>query len=290
MSNHLKSDKKLTTIHMLVEGNSIHSTSRLTGVHRDTIGRLLLRVGAHCQELLDQHIQGVRASVIECDEYWTFIRKKQYHLTDSERALGLDGDWWVYTALDCDSRLVISHLVGKRDAETTRCFIRDLRARVVGRPELYTDGLDTYVDAIEQAFGTDLKCHAQLVKNMSGHKLKSLDQRTISGVPSRPITTSYVERHNLTARTNCKRFTRKTNAHSKRLRFLQAATALHYAWYNFVRVHSTLRVTPAMQAGLASEVWDLERLIPMRVASYKPQKNSKLGQHQTCRLFLLDTS
>ncbi|KKL06727.1 hypothetical protein LCGC14_2593150, partial [marine sediment metagenome] len=199
--------------------------------------------------------------IIEVDEFWTFIGKKQYRLTPSEKLLGTYGDWWVYTALDCDSRLVINHLVGKRDVPTAHAFIHDLRARTVGSPEIYTDGLETYVRAIEDAFGTDLTCHAQLVKNVSGKKLKSLETRIISGSPSRAITTSYVERHNLTARTNCKRFTRKTNAHSKRLKFLKAATSLHYAWYNFCRIHSTLRVTPAMAAGLTTEVWDLGRLL-----------------------------
>ncbi len=274
MANNMKSDKKLSIIHMLVEGASLRSTSRLTGAHRDTIGRLLLRVGEHCQQLLDQHIQGVRAPIIEVDEFWTFVGKKQYRLTETERMLGTYGDWWVYTALDCDSRLVINHLVGKRDVSTAHAFIHDLRARTVGSPEIYTDGLEAYVRAIEDAFGTDLKCHAQLVKNVSGKKLKSLETRIISGAPSRTITTSYVERHNLTARTNCKRFCRKTNAHSKRLKFLKAATSLHYAWYNFVRVHSTLRVTPAMAAGLTTEVWNLDRLLDgetaPRVASRQP--------------------
>ncbi|KKN87400.1 hypothetical protein LCGC14_0258550 [marine sediment metagenome] len=261
MANVVKLNTKTTIVHMLVEGTSLRSASRLTGVHRDTIGRLLLRVGAHCQRLLDTYCQGVRAKIIECDEYWTFIKKKQQRLTESERLLGLFGDWWVYTALDCKSRLVICHLVGRRDAATARAFMADLRARTVGRPELYTDGLEAYVGAVEDAFGTDLKCHAQLVKTMSGHRLKSLETRVISGAPTRGITTSYVERHNLTARTNCKRFARKTNAHSKRLKFLQAATALHYAWYNFVRIHTTLEITPAMAAGITTEVWDLEELL-----------------------------
>lgn len=271
MANHMKSEKKRAIIHMLVEGTSLRSASRLTGVHRDTIGRLLLRVGAHCQQLLDLHVQGVRARVIEVDEYWTFIRKKQHRLNESEKLLGTYGDWWVYTALDCDSRLVINHLVGKRDAATATAFIGDLRVRTVGSPEIYTDGLEAYVGAIEHAFGEDLTCHAQLVKNMSGHRLASLETRIISGAPSRGITTSYVERHNLTARTNCRRFTRKTNGHSKRLKFLKAATSLHYAWYNFVRIHSTLRVTPAMAAGLTTEVWELDRLLegegPVRKAA-----------------------
>lgn len=274
MANRVKLDTKRMIVNLLVEGTSLRSASRLTGVHRDTIGRLLLRVGTHCQMLLDTYIQGVRAPIIECDEYWTFVRKKQHRLTESERLLGLYGDWWVYTALDCDSRLVITHLVGKRDAETARAFMRDLRARTVGSPELYTDGLEAYVRAVEDAFGTDLKCHAVLTKTMSGYRLKSLETHIVSGAPSRGITTSYVERHNLTARTNCKRFTRKTNAHSKRLKFLKAATALHYAWYNFVRIHSTLEVTPAMAAGLTTEVWDLDRLLEgedaPRVASRQP--------------------
>ncbi len=266
MANVVKLEKKTTIIHMLVEGTSLRSASRLTGVHRDTIGRLLLRVGAHCQALLDRHVVGVRARVIECDEYWTFVRKKQQRLSESEKLLGTYGDWWVYTALDCDSRLVISHLVGKRDAETAKTFMRNVRARTVGKPELYTDGMEAYVGAVEEAFGTDLRCHAVLVKNMSGHRLASLETRVVSGSPTRGITTSYVERHNLTARTNCRRFTRKTNAHSKRLKFLQAATSLHYAWYNFVRVHSTLEVTPAMEAGLTTEVWELDRLLDGEVA------------------------
>jgi len=269
MANHLKADKKLAIIHMLVEGNSLRSTSRLTGVHRDTIGRLLLRVGAHCQELLDKHVRGVRARIIECDEYWTFVLKKQGRLTEAEAALGLWGDWYVYTALDCDSRLVINHLIGKRDALTTETFIADLRVRVIGKPEIYTDGMDAYVDAIERAFGDDLTCYAQLVKNTSGHKLISLDTRIVTGAPSREITTSYVERHNLTARTNCKRFTRKTNAHSKQLKFLEAATALHYAWYNFVRIHGTLEVTPAMAAGITTEVWGLDRLLNREVSGVR---------------------
>ncbi len=271
--NSLKREKQLAVISALVEGNSIRSVERMTGVHRDTIMRLLNRVGERCSRLLDQHMVGFHSRLIQVDEIWTFCRKKEQRLTDAEQLNPELGDQYVFVALDADTKLIPMFTVGKRDSDNAHRFMRELRLRLNGngRIQMTTDGFRAYLPAVEEAFGDDVD-YAQLVKlygaenpgpgRYSPPRVTETVSTTINGNPDpRHVSTSYVERQNLTMRMQMRRFTRLTNAFSKSLRNLKDALALHFAHYNFVRVHGSLRVTPAMAAGVADRVWILEELL-----------------------------
>lgn len=266
----LSSRKRLSVIASLLEGNSVRSTERMTGVHRDTICRLLVEVGEHCAEVLDSRMRNVRCEHVQCDELWTYVGKKNRHVKEDDPAEF--GDQWVYVAMDADTKLVPSFFVGKRSSENTQLFIRDLHQRVSGHIQLTTDAYVFYTKAVEQAFGGDVD-YAQLKKlygdygqhgneRYSPSPILEVLSRTISGVPDpKHVSTSYIERQNLTVRMQMRRFTRLTNAFSKKLENLKAACALHFAHYNFCRIHSSLRITPSMAAGLTTEVWPLASLL-----------------------------
>jgi IS1 family transposase len=270
--NVLPIEKKLQVISSLVEGNSVRSTERMTGVHRDTICRLLVQVGQNCAGLLDAHLRDLCCERLQCDEIWCYVGKKNRHVRESDPVEF--GDQWVFVAMDADTKLIPSFTVGKRTAVTTRDFVYDLMMRLNNRPQITTDGFRFYVDAMARYFGSDVD-YAQLIKlygdygqhdagpgRYSPPPIVETISRIIQGTPNEAhISTSYVERQNLTMRMQMRRFTRLTNAFSKKLENLKAACALHFAYYNFVRVHSTLRVTPAMAAGVTSEIWPLVKLI-----------------------------
>lgn len=267
--NILTADKQRTAIQALIEGNSIRSTERMTGIRRDTIMRLMLRVGESCVRFLDNRIRRIRSRHVQVDEIWTYVFKKRAHIIGDECLAGI-GDQYVFVGMDADTKLVISHLIGKRDATSAYYFMRDLQERLTGRTQLTTDGFRPYINAVEDTFGADVD-YAQLVK-IYGQAQASGDSRdwyapvrvidavpfTVMGMPKLyAISTSFIERQNLTIRMQMRRFTRLTNGFSKKLENLKAAVALHFAHYNFCRVHTTLRVTPAMQAGLADHVWTI---------------------------------
>lgn len=268
--NMLKREKQLAVLSALVEGSSIRSIERMTGVHRDTILRLMNRVGDGCQRLLDVRMRGLSCRFVQVDEIWTFVQKKQKYVRpwDSPEA----GDQYVFVGLDADTKLVPAFLVGRRDGLTADAFIRDLAGRMARRVQLTTDGFRPYIIAVEDAFGANVD-YAQLVKmytsdpqtdgaRYSPPRIKSITASFISGDPwPERISTSFVERSNLTMRMQMRRFTRLTNAFSKRLVNLQSAVALHFAHYNFVRVHSTLRVAPAVAAGLETYTWSMDALV-----------------------------
>lgn len=271
--NRLKKEKELAIVSALVEGVSIRSIERMTGVHRDTILRLLNRVGERCSRLLDQHMQGFHSRLIQVDEIWTFCRKKEQRLTEAEQSNPELGDQYVFVAIDAESKLVPTFTVGKRDAENARQFMQELRGRLNGngRIQMTTDGFRAYLTAVEEAFGDDVD-YAQLVKlygaenpgpgRYSPPRVAETVSTPINGNPDpRFVSTSYVERQNLTMRMQMRRFTRLTNAFSKSLRNLKDALALHFAHYNFVRIHGSLRITPAMAAGIADRIWGLQELI-----------------------------
>jgi IS1 family transposase len=271
--NVLKPERQLAVIATLVEGNSVRSTERLTGVHRDTILRLVVRVGENCQRVMAERMRGVRCDKLQVDEVWTFCRKKQARLSYDERNVPDLGDQYVFIAVDADTKLVPHFDVGKRNMATAYRFIDTLKARLVeARFQLTTDGFVPYIGAVERAWGADSPDFGQLVKSFGAlppGPARYAPAKIIDAVPTviygNPdpafISTSYVERQNLTVRMACRRFTRLTNAFSKKLDNLKAALALHFAWYNFVRIHRTLRVTPAMAAGITDRIWDLEELI-----------------------------
>ena len=267
--NILRKDKQLTVISALVEGSSVRSIERMTGVHRDTILRLMNRVGEGCQRLLDARMRGLPSKLIQVDEVWTYVQKKQKFVMPVD---GPDvGDQYVFVGLDAESKLVPSYMVGKRDAPVAQAFIRDLEGRLARRVQLTTDGFRPYLVAVEDAFGANVD-YAQLVKlyqadrlgeaRYSPPRIKEAIPVPVIGSPNMGlISTSYVERQNLTIRMQVRRFTRLTNAFSKKLCNLKSALALHFAHYNFVRVHRTLRVAPAVAAGLEDHTWDLRELL-----------------------------
>jgi transposase-like protein/IS1 family transposase len=263
-------DRAVQVFTLLTEGMSIRAVSRVTGVHKTTICSLLTTVGERCAALLDSRIRNIRANYVQADEAWTFVQKKQKRLTADDP--DEYGDQYVWLALDSESKLLISQYVGKRDAVSYE-FIGDLSKRLARRCQLTTDGLEGYVAAVEEHFGADVD-FAQLIKNYavprtdgpdwfrpSSHVI-STTPVTIMGDPNeRKISTSHIERANLTVRMHLRRFTRLTNGFSKKLANLKAAVAVFVAWYNFCRVHQTLRITPAMQAGLTDHVWTVGELI-----------------------------
>ena len=268
--NVLSVEEKVNVLAAMVEGNSIRSVERMTGVHRDTIMRLVVRVGWNCEKLLDERMRGLRCRQVQADEIWTYVGKKEKRVGYGDDPTEV-GDQYVFVAMDSETKLIPCFRVGKRDSITTWYFIQDLQERLAGRVQLTTDGFRPYKDAVEDSFGMEVD-YAMLVKVYSNSGQadtryspgEMVDVRTIpiTGTPNpRFISTSHIERQNLTIRMQLRRFTRLTNAFSKKLVNLKAACALHFAHYNFCRVHSTLRVTPAMAAGVSEHVWELEELL-----------------------------
>jgi IS1 family transposase len=271
--NTLKLEKQIAILSALVEGNSIRSTERMTQTHRDTIMRLLCRVGDHCQRLMDHHLRGLQSQYLQVDEIWTFVQKKQAQLTEDERDNPELGDQYVFVAIDAETKLIPTFFVGKRDGQTALQFLIALQKHLGqnGRIQLTTDRLLAYRQAVEETFGADID-YAQAVKiyasvdagagRYSPPRVSEVVKTVIVGDPdSDHISTSYVERQNLTMRMAMRHFTRLTNAFSKKLANLKAALALHFAHYSFLRVHRTLRVTPAMEAGITGHVWTWEELL-----------------------------
>jgi IS1 family transposase len=265
--------KALLAIQLLIEGTSIRTAERITGLHRDTIMRVLIFAGERCQQLLDARLRHLRCEHVQSDEIWTFVGKKQKQVREGDPAEY--GDAWVFVAIDEDTKLVPAFTIGKRTRETTRIFLTDLRDRLVKteRFQLTTDGFHFYERGVEDIFGGSVD-FAQLIKlygeygqhDAAGRYSPSPIVEVISKIrDGRPdpahISTSHVERQNLTMRMAIRRFTRLTNAFSKKLDNLKAACALHFAYYNFCRVHQTLRVTPAMEAGVSDHIWTIAELL-----------------------------
>jgi IS1 family transposase len=268
--NILRQGKQEAAIAALVEGVSIRSIERMTGVHRDTIMRLMVRVGQGCANLMDRYMHNLKCQNIQVDEIWTYVCKKQRRLKETDNLEEL-GDQWVFVALDADTKLIPSYLVGKRTGANAQAFLDDLSTRLDNLIQLSSDALNVYVEAVESAFGSAAD-YGQVFKTYetepigpgrySPPKVTRADRIIISGSPIiAKISTSYVERQNLTVRMQMRRFTRLTNAFSKKLENLKAAVALHFAHYNFVRIHSSLRVTPAMEAGVTNRLWTISELL-----------------------------
>lgn len=270
VSNNLSTEKKLAALGALVEGNSIRSTERMTGVHRDTITRLLVRVGVGCAALLDEKMVNLSCERLELDELWSFVGKKQRQVRNTDDANRV-GDQWTYVAIDATSKAIPSFLVGKRTMENTNAFVRDVAARLRNRVQISTDGLRMYIDAISASFGDDVD-YAQIVKSYEAEldgtgrysppRVTATEKTPIFGAPvAEWVSTSFVERSNLSMRMGMRRFTRLTNGFSKKLENHCAAVALYVAHYNFVRSHRTLRMTPAVAAGVESSMWGLDELL-----------------------------
>lgn len=269
MVNRLSIERRAQIIGALVEGNSIRSVERMTGTHRDTIMRLGFEVGKGCHRLAHEKIRNLNCKQIQCDEIWSYVRKKQAQLKPGESPRA--GDFWTFVALDPETKLVPTYFTGKRTAENAYGFMKDLRSRLTNRVQISTDGLQSYVRAVEDAFGGNVD-YGQVVKfydaepigpgRYSPPKVSGQEKTVISGNPEQKhISTSLVERQNLTMRMQMRRMTRLTNGFSKKLDHLKGAVALHFAHYNLVRVHKSLRVTPAMAAGVEDRLWSLQELV-----------------------------
>jgi len=273
--NKLPLAKRTNILHCLVEGMSLRATSRIADVSINTVTKLLVDAGTACAAYQDEHLRGLTCKRIQVDEIWSFVYAKQKNASDEMKEAGMAGDVWTWTAIDADTKLIPSWLVGARDAECANGFIADLASRLTNRVQLTSDGLKIYLEAVDGAFGADVD-YGMLVKTygaeMGGeHRYSPAEctgaKRTaIMGEPDKDhISTSYVERQNLTMRMQMRRFTRLTNAFSKKVENHAHAVALHFMYYNFARIHKTLRVTPAMEAGVTSKLWsveDIARLVP----------------------------
>jgi IS1 family transposase len=258
---------------LLVEGASVRSISRLTGKSKDTILKLLNDLGGACAIFHDEHVKDLKVRRLQADEIWSFIGCKQKNASPTQKAAGW-GDVWTWVAIDADTKLIVSFLVGTRDADSAKDFIADCAGRVVNRLQFTTDALRLYPDAVEKAFGADID-YAQLQKiygapsdeeqrRYSPGRVIGTDMKTVAGSPDPAhVSTSYIERQNLSMRMMLRRYTRLTNAFSKKLENHAHSVALYVMYYNFCRVHQTLRVTPAMQAGLSTSIWDTEHLLAM---------------------------
>jgi IS1 family transposase len=270
MANVLNTDKQIAVISALAEGSSIRSIERMTGIHRDTIMRLGVRVGQGCTSLLDAKMRNLSCNRLEIDELWGFVGKKEHHVKiDDDPQFG---NVWTFCAIDAETKLVPAFKVGSnRDAETTTAFMCDVASRMKNRLQLSTDSLRTYKNAVEASFGIDVD-YAQIVKvygleerpehRYSLPEVIGSEKTVIRGNPDWSlISTSYVERLNATTRLHMRRLTRLTLAFSKKLDNFKAAVGLHFAYYNLVRRHNTLRCTPAMAAGLEGTFWTVGDLI-----------------------------
>jgi IS1 family transposase len=255
---------------MLIEGNSLRATSRLVDVSINTVTKLLVDVGSASADYQDRTLRNLKCKRIQCDEIWAFCYAKEKNVPAEKKGHFGYGDVWTWVAVDADTKLVPSFMVGKRDARTAMIFIDDLKSRLATRVQLTTDGLRVYLEAVEGAFGADID-YAVLVKLYESTQEEtryspaicvSAVARVIEGKPDmRHVSTSYVERQNLTMRMGMRRFTRLTNAFSKKVENHAYQVALHFMHYNFCRIHKTLRVTPAMEAGIADHVWTIEEML-----------------------------
>ena len=272
--NRLSTAQQIRVVAALVEGNSLRATSRMTGVARMTVEKLLRDLGAACTEYQNETLRNLSCKRVQCDEIWSFCYAKKKNVTPKIAEKHPDaGDVWTWTAIDADSKLCISWFVGSRDAGSAYEFMQDVASRLKQRVQLTTDAHKPYLSAVEDAFGADID-YAVLQKiygtdpenetRYSPAKCLGCDIKTISGEPDpKHISTSYVERQNLTMRMHMRRFTRLTNAFSKKIEMHEHAVALHFMHYNFVRVHQTLRVSPAMAAGVTSKLWEIADIVAL---------------------------
>jgi IS1 family transposase len=269
--NRLDKNRQAQVIRCIVEGNSIRSTVRLTGVAKNTIVKLLLKLGNACAKFQDSALRNLPCKRIQCDEIWQFCYAKEKNVPADKRGQFGYGDVWTWTAIDAETKLIPSWHVGSRGAETAYEFMQDLASRLSNCVQLTTDGHRVYLDAVEQAFGASID-YAVLVKIYGSERPGEArySPATCTGCIERPvigkpnphhISTSFVERQNLTMRMSMRRFTRLRNAFSKKIENHVAGLSIYFMYHNFGRIHQTLRVTPAMEAGIADHVWSMEEIV-----------------------------
>jgi IS1 family transposase len=268
--NCLDNTTRAKVVGCLIEGCSVRATVRMTGVSKTTVMKLLADLGAACAAYHDRYVRNLKVRRLQADEIWQFVGAKAKNASAEKKQEGW-GDVWTWVGLDADTKLVVSYLVGGRDAGWAMDFMNDCASRIVGRVQVTTDGHRSYLEAVEGAFGMD--CDYAMLQKIYGASMENetryspakcigCDMKVISGNPDpKHVSTSFVERQNLTMRMHMRRFTRLTNAFSKKLENLKAAVALHFAHYNLVRIHKTLRCTPAMAAGVADRLWSMTDLL-----------------------------
>lgn len=271
--NKLPLAKRMLILNMLCEGSSMRSISRVADVSINTVAKLQVDAGEACAAFHNERVHGLTAKRIQCDEIWSFVHAKAKNVPTAKAAPDKAGDVWTWTALDADSKLIVTWCIGERDGEAASHFMCDVASRLAHRVQLTTDGHKAYLEAVEGAFGADVD-YAMLVKLYGAAPGRSPEARyspaectgirktRIEGSPDdKHVSTSYVERQNLTMRMQMRRFTRLTNGFSKRVENHGHALALYFVFYNWTRIHKTLRVTPAMAAGLTDRVWTMEDIV-----------------------------
>jgi IS1 family transposase len=270
----LTTDERARILHLLCEGTSIRAVCRLTGASKNTVAKLLGDVGRVCMTYHDEHVRNLKSKRIQVDEAWSFIYAKQKNVSTAKAAPDVAGDVWTWIAMDADTKLVASYFVGSRDGQSARWFMDDIAGRLTSRVQLTSDGHAAYLEAVEGAFGANID-YAQLVKIYgaapeafkgcySPSECIGARKQRVEGSPDpKHISTSYVERQNLTLRMHMRRFTRLTNAFSKKVENHTCAVALHMMYYNFVRIHQMHRVTPAMAAGVADRLWEVSDIVAL---------------------------
>jgi IS1 family transposase len=274
MANELKTERKAQAVSLLCEGSSIRAVERITGIHRDTVMRLGVRIGEGCKRIMAEKFRNLNCGRIEVDEVWGFIGMKQKTAWRKNQIGNGVGDIWTWIAIDPDSKLVPAFAVGDRSQYMANCFIEDLAARLSHRVQISSDALKAYHGAIERAFGSEVDYgsiiktygHTELAeqRRYSPPEVIKTERIPVQGNPQIDlISTSHVEKQNHTLRMHCRRLSRLTNAFSKKLENFKAAVALHYAYYNFVKSHKTIRCTPAMEASVATSAWTVQDLVEM---------------------------
>ena len=281
--NKLPLAKRVQILAMLCEGSSMRSISRVVDVSINTVTKLLVDAGEACLVMHDELVRDVKASKVQCDEIWSFCYAKEKNVADAKSAPEEAGDVWTWTAIEADTKLIVSYFVGDRSGESAMVLMDDLRDRIANRVQITTDGHKAYLEAVEGAFGGDVD-YAQLVKlygptvtapgRYSPAECTGIKKITVEGNPDRAhVSTSYVERQNLTMRMSMRRFTRLTNGFSKKLDNHIRALALYFAFYNFCRIHKALKITPAMAAGITDRLWSLEDIAErIEARNEKPTK------------------
>lgn len=275
--NVLSFEKRCEIVRLLVEGNSLRSISRIADIAFNTVLKFVPTIGQACERFHYENVRNVTSKRVQCDEIWSFVYSKQKNVPEGMESKA--GDVWTWIGMDADSKLVISWFVGSRDANSAYDFMQDIGARLANRVQLTTDGHGAYLSAVEEVFGAAID-YAQLVKIYGSDSGKAEKKYSPAecigakkvGVTGHPdpkhVSTSFIERQNLTLRMGSRRFTRLTNAFSKKIDNHCYAIALHYVYYNFCRIHKTLRVTPAMEAGLTKKLWDVEDIVKL-IDNYK---------------------
>jgi IS1 family transposase len=294
--NKLTIAKRAKILSLLVEGSSMRSISRVEDVSINTVAKLLADAGDACAAFHDEAVRGVKSKRVQCDEIWSFVYAKKRTVPTAKAAPDGAGDAWTWTALDADTKLLVSFLVANRDAPSAHSFMQDVASRLANQIQLTTDANKVYLDAVEEAFGGDID-YAKLIKIYGDGPVSAgrysppectgiIKERMMGNPDMKHVSTSYVERANLTMRMSMRQFTRLTNAFSKKIESHIDMVALYTVWYNFVRMHKTLRCSPAMAAGLSKTLWSMEDVValvdaraakPIRPATYKKSASAEIS-------------